>query len=77
MSRTKRERPKAPPRNYISYFTLGQEIGLRLQRYGRRIGKMATLAPVFSADIVDDLRYLRDFCEVAIGAVEQAQREWE
>lgn len=68
--------PKRPPKNYIAYFTLCQELGARLQELGKSIAKSGVHAPIFHEHIMDDLKEVNRLYIAGTKAILKAQEGW-
>ena len=71
----KKSKPKPPWPNYVSYFSLCQEIGMQVEEIGRGIIRSGVHAALFHQDMVRDLEYLRGFCDRAIIVIHKAQQD--
>lgn len=65
-----------PPKNYVAYFSICQEIGMRLQEIGRSIERSGVHAPAFHQHIIDDLKSVNRIYEAGTKAILQAQEQW-
>lgn len=71
-----KRQPCKPPRNYIAYFALCQEIGEHLQELGRNIARAGVHAPLFHEHILSDLKEASRLYEWGTKAILQAQEDW-
>lgn len=71
-----KKQTRKPPKNYIAYFTLCQELGGRLEDLGRSIAKSGVYAPIFHEHIMSDLREVSRLYEAGTKAILKAQEAW-
>ena len=66
-----------PPRNYVAYFSIAQEIGMRIEELGNEINKLSPWAPATHELILDNLRQLRTLCDRAESVMADARTAWD